>query len=46
MKLKKTRAKLKPSEKTIGSAVPTSMLNQKRIKKLGKRKPNTTRKKK
>lgn len=35
-KLKKTRAKLRKGEEIIGRGVPESMLNQKKLKKLGK----------
>jgi hypothetical protein len=35
-KLKKTRAKLHPDEKIIGRGVPLSMLNEKKLKQLGK----------
>jgi hypothetical protein len=35
-KLKKTRAKLHPDEQIVGRGVPLSMLNQKKLKRLGK----------
>jgi hypothetical protein len=35
-KLKKTRAKLHSDEQIVGRGVPLSMLNQKKLKRLGK----------
>jgi hypothetical protein len=34
-KLKKTKAKLRPSEKIVGTGVPREALNKRRTKKLG-----------
>jgi hypothetical protein len=39
--LKKTRAKLHPDETIVGKGVPDRMLNQDKIKKLGKAKSRT-----
>lgn len=39
--LKKTRAKLHPDETIVGQAVPDRMLNQEKLKQLGKTKSRT-----
>lgn len=44
--LKKTRVKLPSGEKVIGQSVPDSLLNQERLKKLGKVKSRTSKKRK
>jgi len=43
-RLKKEKAKLPKGEEIVGKGVPNSMLNQERLKKLGKMKSGTTKK--
>lgn len=45
-RLKKTKAKLHPDEVIVGKGVPDRMLNQEKIKKLGKTKSRTKAKRK
>lgn len=42
-KLKKTRAKLPAGEEVLGRGVPASMLNQNKLKRLGKLKTSKRR---
>ena len=44
--LRKTRAKLPPGEMIIGQRIPDRMLNQEKLKKLGKTKTRTKAKRK
>lgn len=45
-KLKKTRVKLPPKEEILGQSIPDSLLNQDKLKKLGKAKSRTSKKRK
>lgn len=45
-RLKKEKAKLPKDEEIVGKGVPKSMLNQERLKKLGKMKSGPTKKRK
>lgn len=45
-KLKKTRIKLPRKEQILGQSIPDSLLNQDRLKKLGKAKARTSKKRK
>jgi hypothetical protein len=44
--LKKTRVKLPSGEEVIGQSIPDSLLNQDKLKKLGKAKSRTSKKRK